>query len=100
VANTTVVAIPARDEADRIGPCLIALNEQIQRPDAVVLMLNNCSDGTGTIAQDLGPGLGFRLEVISLDLPAAQANAGNARRMAMEIAPRSERGGMLCAGGR
>jgi hypothetical protein len=86
VASITVVAIPARDEADRIGPCLFALNQQIQRPDAVVLMLNNCSDATGTIARDMAPRLSFRLEVVTRVLPPAQANAGHARRMAMEIA--------------
>ena len=83
MANNTVVAIPARDEAERIVPCLIALNEQIQRPDRVVLLLNNCSDATETIARALMPDLGFRLQIISRDLPRAEANAGHARRLVM-----------------
>jgi hypothetical protein len=86
VASSTVVGIPARNEAERIGPCLIALNEQIQRPDAVVLMLNNCSDTTETIARALAPGLSFRLDVISRNLPPAQSGAGYARRLAMALA--------------
>jgi hypothetical protein len=86
VANNTVVAIPARDEAERIGPCLIALNEQTRHPGAVVLMLNNCSDRTETIARAMAPGLHFRLDVISRDLPPALANAGHARRLAMDVA--------------
>jgi hypothetical protein len=86
VASNTVVAIPARDDAERIGPCLIALNEQIHPPDAVILMLNNCSDATETIARGLTPGLGFHLEVISRELPAAWSSAGTARRLAMALA--------------
>jgi hypothetical protein len=91
MASSTVVAIPTRDEAERIGPCLIALNEQIQRPDAVVLMLNDCSDTTETIARALAPGLSFRLDVISRTLPPAQSGAGYARRLAMALA--AERAG-------
>ena len=86
MANTTVVAIPARDEADRIGPCLIALNQQIQCPDLVLLLLNNCSDRTEAIARAMAPGLGFGLEVISRELPPAEANAGHARHLAMAAA--------------
>lgn len=86
MANTTVVAIPARDEAERIGLCLTALSEQITRPDLVVLMLNNCRDTTEAIARALAPDLGFRLEVISRDLAPAEANAGHARRLVMAAA--------------
>jgi GT2 family glycosyltransferase len=86
VASSTVVAIPARDEAERIGPCLVALNQQIQRPDAVVLLLNNCADATERIARSMAPGLGYRLKVISRHLPPGQANAGYARRMVMQEA--------------
>ena len=86
MANKTVVAIPARDEAARIEPCLIALNEQILLPDLVVLLLNNCSDATAAIARALAPDLGFRLRIVSRDLPLAEANAGHARRLVMAAA--------------
>lgn len=86
-----VVAIPVRDEADRIGPCLIALGKQIRPPDEVVLMLNNCTDQTEAIARTMTPRLGFRLEVISRDLPLDQADAGHARGLAMDVA--AERAG-------
>jgi glycosyltransferase involved in cell wall biosynthesis len=82
----SVVAIPVRDEADRIGPCLAALNAQIHRPDAVVLLLNNCTDETETIARGMAPHLGFRLDVVRRNLPAAWANAGHARGLAMQRA--------------
>lgn len=86
MASRLIVAIPARNEAERIGPCLIALNQQIQPPDGVVLLLNNCTDATETIARCMAPALGYHLEVIGADLPADHANAGHARRMAMALA--------------
>ena len=86
MAKTTIVAIPARDEADRIAPCLIALSDQFQPPDVVVLLLNNCSDQTEAIARSLAPRLPFRLQVSCHDLPPPQANAGYARRLAMRMA--------------
>ena len=64
----------------------MALNQQIQRPDIVVLMLNNCSDMTEMIARTMAPSLGYRLEVVSRELPPAEANAGHARRIAMGMA--------------
>ena len=81
-----VVAIPVRDEAERIGACLAALNVQSRSPDAVVLMLNNCSDATEAIVHAVAPRLRFALDVVSRDLPAAQAGAGHARRLALELA--------------
>ena len=83
-----VVAIPVRDEAERIGACLWALNEQTRRPDAVVLLLNNCTDGSAMIARRMRQRLGFRLLSLELTLPGPRANAGHARRMAMELAAR------------
>ncbi|HEX2941261.1 MAG TPA: glycosyltransferase family 2 protein, partial [Rhodopila sp.] len=52
-----VVAIPAKDEADQIGPCLTALQRQTTRPDTVLLLLNNCTDTTATVARALAPTL-------------------------------------------
>jgi GT2 family glycosyltransferase len=86
VASHTIVAIPARDEADRIGPCLIALNQQTRPLDAVVLLLNNCTDATETTARTIAPTLHYRLDIVSANLPPSQANAGHARRQAMQLA--------------
>lgn len=83
-----VVAIPARDEAERIEACLTALSDQQQCPDAVVLLLNNCTDATEAIATRLAPRLRYRLDIVSRDLPPRQANAGWARRLAMQVAAR------------
>jgi Glycosyl transferase family 2 len=86
VDKQTFVAIPVRDEAERIGPCLLALNQQVRRPDGVLLLLNNCADRTEAIARGLQPVLRFRLDVVSRALPPAEANAGCARRLAMAMA--------------
>jgi glycosyltransferase involved in cell wall biosynthesis len=82
----SVVAIPVRDEAERIAACLDALNAQTHRPDAVVLMLNNCTDATERIVHAMAPRLDFALDVVSRDLPPAEASAGHARRLAMTLA--------------
>ena len=73
----TVVAVPVKDEAERIGACLAALAGQA---DAVVLVVNNTSDATAAIAR------GFGVEVIEVEFPPERASAGAARRMAMERA--------------
>jgi GT2 family glycosyltransferase len=86
VVDKTLVAIPVRDEAERIGSCLTALNRQTRVPDAVVLMLNNCTDQTETIARAMVPDLRFRLDLISRNLPPPLANAGHARGFAMATA--------------
>jgi glycosyltransferase involved in cell wall biosynthesis len=81
-----IVAVPAKNEAERIPSCLTALDDQYQRPDAVVLLLNNCTDATEAITRVMAPCLRFRLDVVCRNLPAAQANAGHARRLAMTLA--------------
>lgn len=86
-----IVALPAKNEAERIASCLIALNDQHRRPDAVVLLLNNCTDATESIVRAMAPGLRFHLDIATRFLPSAQANAGHARRLAMALA--AERAG-------
>lgn len=84
-----VVAVPVKDEVERIGMCLQALAGQSGvdfAEVAVVLLLNNCADGTLEQVRELAPALPFHLEVHIVDLPASHANAGWARRLAMEAA--------------
>ena len=80
-----VVAIPAKDEAERIGACLLGLARQTCRPHAVVVLANNCSDGTPAIASGMAPALPYRLDVECHDFPIQHANAGQARRLAMAL---------------
>jgi glycosyltransferase involved in cell wall biosynthesis len=81
-----VVAIPVRDEADRISACILALARQTRIPDAVLLLLNNCSDLTEAIARNLAATLPFDLRLARHAFAPPNANAGNARRMAMQLA--------------
>jgi GT2 family glycosyltransferase len=81
-----VVAIPARNEAEWIGRCLRALRRQTRKPDAVVLLLNNCTDGTAAIANVLSSRVPYRLHIRSHTFPASTVSAGIARRLAMQFA--------------
>ncbi len=84
----TIVAIPVRDEAERIAACLNALGQQHRPPDTVLLLLNNCTDATEPVARGLAPSLPFDLKLLCRELPPPQANAGHARRIAMTLAAR------------
>ena len=95
-AAPVVVAIPARDEADRIGKCLQAIRIQAGAPPVrVVVLANNCTDATARRAREAG---GEATTVIEATLPPSQACAGVARRMAMDAAAAlaGPRGVLLC----
>jgi hypothetical protein len=88
-APHTVVAIPVKDEAERLPACLQALatQEGVDLGDvAVLVMLNNCTDGTAQAVRAAAAALPYRLEMHQVELDAAHANAGWARRLAMEAA--------------
>ncbi|WP_182356800.1 glycosyltransferase [Komagataeibacter europaeus] len=86
-ARPLVAAVPVRNEAQRIGPCLHALALQ-QRAclSHVVLLLNNCTDGTRDVVRALVPSLPFGVVVAQRTYPPAMAHAGTARRAAMQVA--------------
>jgi glycosyltransferase involved in cell wall biosynthesis len=50
---STIVAIPAKNEAGRIAACLLALDRQSQRPGAVLLLVNGATDNTEAIARSM-----------------------------------------------
>jgi GT2 family glycosyltransferase len=89
-----VVAIPVRDEEERLPACLRALARQLDRsgqpipPTAVriVLFANNCTDQSASLARKLGGDVSLDVRVFEARLPPAAANAGNARRAAMDVA--------------
>ncbi len=101
----TVVAIPARDEADRIGACIQALLSQhdldhrrLAWDDVrIVVLANNCKDATAEVAGSTAGA--SRVQVLTTAFPAASANAGMARRTAMDAAlrllPPGEKG-LIC----
>ncbi len=88
-APRVVVAIPVKDEEDRIGLCLEALMLQdgVDFAEvAVILLLNNTTDGTADVVRGFADQLPYRIELHSVSLPEAYANAGWARKLAMDAA--------------
>jgi len=82
-----VVVVPARDEQQRIGPCLRALAAQRDVPCEqyeVIVVLDGCVDETAEtarLAASRAPGL--RLRHVELHSPQG---VGRARRLGMDIA--------------
>ena len=95
--NSIAVAIPACNEADHIGRCLDALGRQFGRPiDHIVVLVNNTTDSTGDVARMAAVNPATTLHVIQCTLPPDRANAGWARRLAMEAAAKCvDDGGVL-----
>ncbi len=89
-----VVAIPANNEAERIGRCLAALALQRDRHGAplrkglfeVLVLANNCTDATVAVAKAAAADSPQAIKVIVETLPADQSNAGGARKRAMDLA--------------
>ena len=89
-----VVAIPVKDEEERLPACLRALAHQRDRlgrpipPTLVriVVFANNCTDQSASLARRLGGGLSLDVRVVEARLPPAAAHAGAARRAAMDLA--------------
>ena len=89
-----VVAVPVKDEEERLPACLRALAHQRDRlgqsipPTLVriVVFANNCSDRSASLARKLGAGLSLDIRVAEARLPPAVAHAGSARRAVMDLA--------------
>ena len=89
-----VVAIPVKDEEERLPACLRALAQQCGRSGRplpgglvrIVLFANNCTDQSASLARKLGGSLSLDVRVVEARLPPAAAHAGNARRTAMDLA--------------
>jgi Glycosyl transferase family 2 len=89
-----VVAIPVRDEEERLPACLRALAQQRNRlgqsiPPTlvrVVVFANNCADQSAGLARKLGGGLSLDVRVVEAQLPPSSAHAGAARRAVMDLA--------------
>jgi Glycosyl transferase family 2 len=103
-----VVAIPVKDEEERLPACLRALAQQRDRSGrpippsliSIVVFANNCADHSAILARTLGECWSLNVRVVEASLPPAIAHAGNARRTAMDIAEawlkeRGESGGVI-----
>lgn len=83
-----IVAIPAKDEAERILGSLSALDDAAGNSSSDVhalVFVNNCSDTTAQLAQAFNPKK-LKIEVCQLHLGKQQAHAGGARRAAVDLA--------------
>jgi Glycosyl transferase family 2 len=89
-----VVAIPVKDEEERLPACLRALAQQLDRsaqpiPPAlvrVILFANNCTDHSASLGRSLGQTWSLDIRVVEASLPPGAAHAGAARRAAMDLA--------------
>jgi glycosyltransferase involved in cell wall biosynthesis len=82
-----IVAIPIHNEAALIAQCLMALATQTYGSAfTVVAYLNNCTDMTGELIRRLRAKVPYTLRIFDERLPRDQANAGMARRIALQRA--------------
>jgi hypothetical protein len=89
-----IVAIPANNEADLLPLCLSALamqRDEVGAPllagsFAVLLLANNCDDATVGIARRMAKSLPYALHIVERALSPDKANAGFARKLAMDEA--------------
>ncbi len=84
-----VAAVPARDEAERLPDCLVALAASLARladPAAILLLVNDSTDGTAAAARALAPRLPVALVSREVRLPPGRTDAGHARRVALDLA--------------
>jgi hypothetical protein len=89
-----VVAIPAKNEADRLPACLAAFEQQRDALGrdlspaslGVLVLANDCEDDSAALARHLLAGSRFEWRVIEASLPRSRAHAGGARREAMDLA--------------
>jgi len=84
---TAIIAIPVRNEVERIEACLQAIDAQVGLAPGslgLVLFLNNCTDGTDALVARLAPALSIPVRVASEEFSGA--HAGWARRKAMDLA--------------
>jgi len=87
MAGAAVVAIPARNEAARIGACLDALAAQPEASSlTVLLLLNGCTDETEALARSHARHSAFRLVLRHEELASGLSHAGEARGRALDAA--------------
>jgi glucosyl-3-phosphoglycerate synthase len=82
-----VVVVPARDEASRIGACLLALAHQrgvAHDGYEVIVVLDGCRDDTAERAREVAEQVSS-LQLRLVELPVAQG-VGRARRCGMDLA--------------
>ena len=84
-----VVCIPARNEAERLPLLLASLAGQVELSGRlrVVVLANNCTDGTAAVVRDrqeTGAWGSLEIRLIEAELHGTEAHVGTARRRALE----------------
>lgn len=87
---SAVIGVPVHNEERYIARSLRLLDHQADPSDdyAIVLLLNNCSDGTLTVLRSLEAELKHDVYYADITLPKNLAHAGMARKLAMDAAAR------------
>ena len=83
-----VACVPARNEADRLPRALEALAASLDRlgePAGILVLVNNTRDGSADAAWDWARRGGHAVAVVEARLAAGIANAGHARRLALDL---------------
>ncbi len=90
----TVVAIPVHNEEQHLASCLQALAAQSHPADAILLLLNNCTDASLEICHRERE-FNARLHIVECQLNRNEASAGEARRLAFAQAERLAPDGVI-----
>lgn len=91
---SAVIGVPVHNEERYIARSLKLLDQQADAPDAygddyaIVLLLNNCTDGTLAVVRSLEAELKHDVYCVDITLPKNLAHAGMARKLAMDMAAR------------
>lgn len=87
---SAVIGVPVHNEERYIARSLNLLDHQSDPTDdyAIVLLLNNCTDGTLSVLQSLDAELVHDVYFLNITLPKNLAHAGMARKLAMDTAAR------------
>jgi hypothetical protein len=92
--SPVVVTIPVRNEEAQIGGCIDALAAQHMPFSRLVLLLNNCTDGTEDVCRRRAAWVA-NLDILHVRLAGAAASAGQARRLAWDRAASFAAGGVI-----
>lgn len=87
---SAVIGVPVHNEERYIARSVKLLDHQADPSDdyAIVLLLNNCADGTLGVLRSLAADLRHDVYVVDIMLPKNLAHAGMARKLAMDAAAR------------
>lgn len=87
-----VIAVPARNEAERIVSCLEACHASVEaagQPGRMLLLVNNSTDATAALAAAWASERDAALDIVEVVLPPEHAHAGAARGLALDLARRT-----------